>query len=286
MIDEPTSSPAGSIRVILRAMAILDCLAESKGTHGVAEVSRQTGLSKSTVHNILGTLVLTELVAVDPSTRRYRLGPKVAQLGNAYTAQMGISELAADHMVELRGLTHETVSLHVRAGWNRVCIAQEVSERAIRRVMEIGAVRPLYAGAAGAALMAGLTENELLDYLKRTSLTRITPKTVVNRASILARYRQTLNEGFASAAEETDFGVFAIAVPIRDSKSRVVAALVVSGPLTRWNPDVARSSVSDLLRVGHELSAELGWKVGEPEIEAPTKSNHSPARKSAGRSAR
>jgi DNA-binding IclR family transcriptional regulator len=81
---EDASEQRKQVRVLVRAVTILDRLSESRSGIGVSDLARSTGLSKATVHNILETLVATGLALPDPVSKRYLLGSKPAAWGRAF----------------------------------------------------------------------------------------------------------------------------------------------------------------------------------------------------------
>src|SRR5260221_3913419 len=121
-----------SIRVIERAVKILDCFVGARGTLGITELSRQTRLSKSTVHHFVTTLVETGLLASDGASRRYRLGPQLAQIGDALIQSTDLLDLAMPALNELLDLTDETANLHVHFREPLITIDQVVSTQGIR----------------------------------------------------------------------------------------------------------------------------------------------------------
>ena len=72
------------IQSVQRAAQILDVLGSGTPRLGVTEIADRVGLAKPTVHGLLRTLEAHDLVAQDPDTGKYSLGPGVLQLGNAY----------------------------------------------------------------------------------------------------------------------------------------------------------------------------------------------------------
>src|ERR1700756_5916372 len=72
------------IQSVERAAAILAALGSGTPRLGVTEIAERVGLAKPTVHGLLRTLEAHDLVAQDPETGKYSLGPGVLQLGNAY----------------------------------------------------------------------------------------------------------------------------------------------------------------------------------------------------------
>src|ERR1700755_824748 len=72
------------IQSVQRAAQILAVLGSGSPRLGVTEIADRLGLAKPTVHGLLRTLEAHELIAQDPEPRKYSLGPRVLQLGNAY----------------------------------------------------------------------------------------------------------------------------------------------------------------------------------------------------------
>src|SRR6201995_6212882 len=72
------------IQSVQPAAQILGLLGSGSPRLGVTEIADRLGLAKPTVHGLLRTLEAHELIAQDPETGKYSLGPGVLQLGNAY----------------------------------------------------------------------------------------------------------------------------------------------------------------------------------------------------------
>src|ERR1043166_8640100 len=75
---------AAVIQSVERAAMILKSLGSGVSRLGITELSERLGLAKPTVHGLLRTLEAQELVEQDPETGKYRLGPALLQLGNAF----------------------------------------------------------------------------------------------------------------------------------------------------------------------------------------------------------
>jgi IclR family transcriptional regulator, acetate operon repressor len=258
-IDEAADGRrSGSIQVLSRADAILDAVARSPTTSSGAELARQVGLNKSTVFNILSTLVDLGFLTITPESRHYQLGPRMFQLANAFQSSFQLISIAGPYLYGLRDQTGETVSMHVRSGWDRVCIEQAPSQQSITRVIELGRRRPLYSGAAGLVLMSGLDDLRIESYLTKTKLAPLTAKTVTDPAKLWRSIAQTRKRGYAEAYEESEVGVTALAVPIRDPRSVVDAAMVVSGPSSRYNRAAVARTLPAAQAVANEISRERG----------------------------
>jgi len=253
---------AGSIQVLQRATDVLDVVARAHSPLSGAELARQVGLNKSTAFNILATLVDLGFLSYAPEGRRYRLGPRAFQLSNAFQASFQLSAIAESWLYTLRDDTGETASLHVRSGWDRVCIVQAPSLQSITRVIELGRRRPLYTGAAGMVLLSGLDDVRVKDYLAKTKLVQATRNTVTEPERVQAKVAQARELGFAEAYEESENGVNALAVPVRDQTGSIDTALVISGPTTRYDKPAMERTLAAAQSAAAEISRERGNIVG------------------------
>ena len=252
-----------SIRVIARAVKILDCFVSARGTLGVTELSLQTKLSKSTVHHFVTSLVETGLLASDGPSRRYRLGPKLAQLGNAFIQSTDLRDLALPALTELRDVTDETASLHVKFGDQRMTVAQVVSTQGIRRVLNIAIVRPIYVGAVGIVLMGDMSDDDVLRLLKRSRPRQLTSKSVTDPRDILTLVQKARIDGYCTLGEQTEEGVGVVALPIRDHLGAIPAAVVVSGPIHRWNPKTMAPHLKRMKAIVDGVSRQLGLQPAQ-----------------------
>ena len=84
-------------------------------------------------------------------------------------------------------------------------------------------------------------------------LTRATATTAEELALGAIRAR-----GYATAVEELEPGLWAVAAPVRDRSGAVVAALSVSGPTVRLRPRLLDRIGTKLLAEASDLSTRLG----------------------------
>lgn len=254
-----TASKPRPVKVILKTVALVECLSQAAGGIGISELSRKTGGSKATVHNILSTLVEAGVVIRDPFSSRYLLGPKVARWGSAFLDATEVGQIGPHYLDHLRDITGETSALHLRIGFQRICIAQALSSHALRRVLEIGKPRPLWSGATGFVLMMGVEPDEVLTYLRSAERLRLTPTTPIEEHEIVSRIAMARHDGYSINSEETSLGVTAVSMPVRARGGAVVAAVTVSGPATRWNHETISKHVPTMLEWTTQLSHRLGW---------------------------
>src|SRR5262249_52434099 len=110
-----------------------------------------------------------------------------------------------------------------------------------------------------AVLLAGFDDGLANEYLATAALTPLTPNSVTDRAALRQKIDQVRVEGFAKAFEQTEVGVNALAVPVRDQSGAIDAALVVSGPAVRYDDAAMDRTLGAALAAAAEISRERGW---------------------------
>ncbi len=115
--------------------------------------------------------------------------------------------------------------------------------------------------AAPRALLAGLTDSELLSYAKQTSLPGFTAQTITTPETLLADAGATRRRGFVVSDQDVTIGIAAVGAPVCDHTRQVVAAISVSGLAASYSPERV-SELAEMVRgVARRLSARLGLRA-------------------------
>lgn len=227
-----------------RALAVLRCLAASDDDLGVTDVAARVSLSVSTAHRLLQALRADGLVAQDPRTERYHLGPGLVALGRRAEAR-----LPFDHLVpRLEALaveTGESVSLGTRVGDEVLIVLHVDSPQPLRFDQPPGTFVPVHASAIGKALLAFCADpaSAVADL---TELGEFTAATLTSRPALLADLQLTRRRGWALNDGERFTGVRTMAVPVLDPAGEPWAGLAVQGPSSRL-PDDRLPELADIL---------------------------------------
>jgi IclR family transcriptional regulator, acetate operon repressor len=113
--SEPRSGPErtvesrGTLGTVRNAVLLLDLLTDGPAFQQLTDLADRSGLSIPTVHRLLRSLVLADLVEQDPRTSRYSLGPGVARLSQRYLGRLPILGALAPYLVSLRDALQATV---------------------------------------------------------------------------------------------------------------------------------------------------------------------------------
>lgn len=244
-----------------RAVRILECFTADRDELGVTAISRDTGLTSSTVHRILRSLQVHQLVEQAPGRSTYRLGPHVLRLAHAASARMTLSEQARPVMRALRDAVDETVGLHEYRGIHeRAVIEQAESSQALRRTYtEIGQAIPIHQGAPGKMLLASLPAADR-ERVLAGDLREAMDGSRVDVPALVVELDRIREQGFARSYQGRIAGITSIAVPVRDHRGEVIAAISVSGPSARFTD----ARVEVITREAQQRAVELSILLGAP----------------------
>ena len=192
----------------------------------LADVAREAGLTRAAARRFL--LTLQNLGYVRSTERRFRLTPRVLELGYAFLSSLTLPEIAQPHLRELVETVRESSSVSVLDGGEIVYVAREPTRRIMTVAIAIGTRFPAYATSMGRVLLAGLDDASLSTYLRGTDLQPLTAHTLTNAASLRSELERVRRQGWAVVDQELEDGLRSVAAPIRDPVGRVIAAVNLS----------------------------------------------------------
>jgi IclR family transcriptional regulator, pca regulon regulatory protein len=173
----------------------------------------------------------------DDLTRKYRLGPRVLDLGFSMPGSLELREIAAPQLRRLTDATGHTSNLAIRDDAD-VILIDRVRGRPgrchhLEFTLHVGSRIPAYCSATGKALLAFLPRPDLDQLLKRIDLVQRGPRTLTDKKALLAKLEQVRRTGFATNDEELESALRSIAAPVRSRSGEVVATVNVAIP---WSP--------------------------------------------------
>lgn len=226
--------------VLSKAFRILDAFRSDRDEISLTDLVEITGLPKPTAHRIAGQLV--SLGALERSYGNYRLGLRMFELGGRVHVQRHLRERARPFLTDLYEATHETVHLGIREGTEVVYIDKISGHRRVDVPTWVGARMPLYCTAIGKALLAH-AERPVFEAVVSGGLERRTPYTIVSQALLDQQLEECRRDGVAFDWEESTIGVTCAAVAILDHRNSPVAAVSVTGPMSRFDPERATAGL-------------------------------------------
>ena len=251
------SGDAGPVQSVDRAVAILEILARD-GEAGVTEVARELGVHKSTASRLLAALDRRELVSQDTARGRFRLGVGLVRLAGAASLKL---DLVQESRAVCRALAREmgeTVNLAILAGRDALYLDQVAGPAALSPHNWAGQRIPLHATSDGKVLLAYLPAAEITEHLA-PPLRRFTGHTITAPAEFGRLLAEVRRRGYATAAEELEEGLTAVAAPVRNAEGTVIASISASGPSFRIPAERIGAVADAVRRAAAEISRRLGW---------------------------
>jgi len=136
-----------------RAISLLDAFREGEAALPLAELAARTGLYKSTILRLMGTLERQRCVA-RLEDGRWAPGPRLLRWGSLYARAQPVEAALPAVLQALAARSGETASFWVRQGTERLCFARVRSPSPIRDDLSVGDLLPLPTGAGGRVLAA------------------------------------------------------------------------------------------------------------------------------------
>ena len=256
-ISEPARAADYSIAVVVRAIDILEALADASEPLGATEIARRVGTTKTAAYRILATLEQRDYVTKDPASSRYRLGIRLAYLGGRSLESLELTATARSTMEALNRRFRETVNLGVLRDGKVAYLDMIESDQGLRIAALIGTRDHLHSTALGKAILAFLPP-EQREELLRLPRPRMTVNTITDRRELNAELARVRRSGVAEDLGENDIGVRCLGAPIFDHSGLVVAAISLSGPGIRIDDERAAEIGAAVTAAGREISRRLG----------------------------
>jgi len=267
--DLDESGSGSMVQSVQRALRIVRLFDSGHPEWSAAELTRRSGLRRTTAFRLIKTLEVEELITLNPGTGKYFLGPAVFQLAYVWIAQASLARIAAPHLERLADAVEESVGLTVWNGDGPLCVGHSPSPRPFKFLMYVGQVYTDLANAHSKVLLA-FGPDERRARALGLPLPALTAFTITDRDRYADELRRVVIEGVAHDLQERQRGVCALAVPVRDYSGDVRASLSLVVSEVRYGPVEDRSYTQALKQVSAALSYELGYRGPEtgPDPEA------------------
>ncbi|MGH2529518.1 MAG: IclR family transcriptional regulator [Actinomycetota bacterium] len=260
----PNGGP--SLQVLERTFSVLDLFTREHPEWSTTEIARTCELPTPTAYRILAALRRRGFLTQDPGSKRFRLGIAALDLGERARAIVDVRLPALPVLRRLCHETGETALLTVLSDGNdrSVCLERVESSQPLRLSVEPGRQIPLHAGASQKVLLAYLPPEEI-NRLLSGPLERLCRATITDPNELRAELAQIRRRGWASSFEETNLGVWGLAVPILNNHGWVIAGVGLAGPSAR----LPRARVAEYLPRLRAGATEIAKALG---VQAPLRS--------------
>lgn len=221
--------------VLEKGLAVIEAFGLLRGPATLSQLSEITGHTKASVRRCLITMCKLGYAAQDG--RQFRLASRTLRLGHAYVASDPLAKVAQPILEMTSERTRESASMAVLDSQDAVFVARSTHRRSLSSGLGVGARLPAYCSATGRVLLSEMPKDNVKFLLNRMSRPAFTPHTRTGLRDILQEIDRARQQGYAIVEEELEIGLRSVAVPIRNSRGELVAALSLSVSIHRMTSD-------------------------------------------------
>lgn len=248
----------GRVQSVDRAMLLMEALSAAESGLRLTDLARRTKLSLTTVHRLLTTLEQRHFVQFLPGDSLWHIGQQAFTIGNAFVRDRSFVAPAQPFLRRLREQTKETANLGVVQDGEIVLVDQLESREINRAISRIGGRTPMTASGMGKSVLATYSGGEVISFLNRHGLRRVTNKTLTCRDALTTQLSKIRTDGYAVDDEEYVAGIRCVAAPVYDCHADVVCAISISGLPLR----MTATRIPALGRLVAETAAEMTRSIG------------------------
>jgi IclR family acetate operon transcriptional repressor len=248
-----------TVRSVARAMRLIELVAAGPNEGlSLSELARGLGASKSTTLALARTLTTSGLLRGSQPGPRYGLGTALIRLGDITRNQLPLGEICRPMLTQLADLTKMTSRVAINDDGHPVFIERVDGPGSVRFYTPLGQRELPHASAAGKAMLATLTEDQVRAICRETGLPARTAHTITDLDQLLASLVTVRANGFAVDDEEDADGIFCVGAAFFSHGGVCAGAVSVTGiknDLPTWKiNELGRT----LRRTADEVSRQLG----------------------------
>ncbi|MEU9887397.1 IclR family transcriptional regulator [Sphaerisporangium sp. NPDC051011] len=237
-----------------KALAVLEAIAEH---HRVTDIAAATGVSKSTVHRILQSLVEWGFARAD-GVGGYEPGPRILTLAGKVMSRFDPSHQASAALRALHERTGYTTHFGIRGGDEAVYVEKLEGRRPYQMPSRVGMSLRLHSTAIGKAVLAELDDDEVRAIAARAGLARLTGATLTEVGDLLAHLGKVRELGYAMDDEENEPGVRCVGAAVFDHTGRVLGGISISTLAMDMERDALVALAPVVVAAAREVSLALG----------------------------
>lgn len=246
------------IQVLDRTFAIFDVLMDSGKDVGIGDLTLKLKLSKSTVHRILMNLESNRYVERAGPEGKYRLGPRLFELGTKALATLDLRDEVRPCLEHLVAGTGETAHFGVLRDGEVTSLFNVQTKRSLGTASTVGRRIPVYCTSLGKAILAFLPRNQMEAIIEGCHFRAHTEHTITRPSLLVAELDRIRKRGYAIDDEEFEIGLRCIGAAVKNHHGDVIGALSIAGPAVR----VSKKRVPELARLVVKAAKELSGRLG------------------------
>lgn len=222
-----------TVKSAQRTLELLEVVARHPDGVTFVELADELPYPKSSLHGLLSTVVAMKWLTLDPDDRKYSIGVRPWEVGQAFRRSRDIVIRARRYLREANEALDETIQLGILDDLDVVYLDKVEGTQPLRLVSNVGSRLPAYVTGIGKALLSGLPASTLRERFAGVQLPGYTSQTITSGDRMLEVLQEVRRQGYATDDGEYSYGVYCVAVPITNRRKQVVAGVSFSIPKAR-----------------------------------------------------
>ncbi len=245
-----------------RVLDLFELLASSGQQMSHSDIADALDIPKSSLTQLLKTLIARGYVSVTRNGRGYTLGDTLLDLSHNAGLLRDLVSLAEPFLAEITAQTRESSALNQLKGSMSEVVATVLGPHRLVTHMRLGDVAPLYATSGGKALLAHFPPAAQEDYLAKVGFEAFTPRTIGTSQALLAELEEVRATGFAHSYQEFTPGIVGIARVLLNEAGVPLGSINIAVPATRFDRPFAVKAEEILRKQVDSLQRQLlqAWR--------------------------
>jgi DNA-binding IclR family transcriptional regulator len=251
--------PVQGAQVVSRIAGLLRLVGRSADGMSLADLVRESGLTRPTVHRLLSSLASEGLLDHEAASGNWVLGPEILLMGSVASARFPLEDIARPSLRRLAEATGESAFFSIRRGGETVCLLREEGSFPVRSfVLHEGVRFPLGVASAGTAIMAFLPEAEQEELLDGWTAHAGAFAAGHPRELVRENLARTRLHGYSVNPGLVLEGSWGMGAAVFDQSGRPAWALSLTGIEPRFRPDRQEELGGLLMAEAHRITQQLG----------------------------
>jgi IclR family pca regulon transcriptional regulator len=239
-----------------KGLQVIESFDQERSRLTIAEVAGRTGLTRAAARRYL--LTLTQLGYMHYENKQFSLTPMVLRLGQSYLHSARLPRIVQPLLYRLAYSLGEAASVGVLDHDQLVCVAAVSAGQLVSATLQPGTRVPAWCTSNGRMLLASLAQPEVERFLARAEPEPVTAHTIVNKERLALEIARAREQGYAVVDQELELGLRTVAVPLKNFRGEVVAALNISVHAGRLPVEqMIERCLPALIKIQVELNALL-----------------------------
>lgn len=251
-IDETHPEYVGALA---RGLSVIASFSAHTPEMTLSGIAQKTNIPAASVRRSL--LTLQALGYVGCVGRHYHLRAKILELGIAGLEAMGVKQVVRPVLTTLANTTGDAVAMAVLSEGQVMYVAHVPSAHRVQFSATIGSRLPVLSTSLGRVLLGGLLPTERDAVIAAAPVEPYTSRTITDRALLREDIEASAQRGYSIVEEQLEYGVTAVAVPIKNEDGRVVAAINCTSIRNEEAEAVLVGRLPSLRSASAEISAAL-----------------------------